>query len=58
MAAGLAVGLAYDKVIKNVAGFVVLYGLMNSFANAGPGDMCVLLLPSAQMTDIFYPGSG
>ncbi|KAF7311391.1 MFS transporter [Mycena kentingensis (nom. inval.)] len=34
---GLAVGLAYNKVIKNVTGFVVLYGLMNSFANAGPG---------------------
>jgi hypothetical protein len=40
MSSGLAVGLAYNKVIKNVAGFVVLYGLMNSFANAGPGDMC------------------
>ncbi|KAJ7940286.1 MFS Git1p-related glycerophosphoinositol permease [Mycena leptocephala] len=52
MSAGLAVGLAYDKVIKNVAGFVVLYGLMNSFANAGPGDMLGLTSSESYATAV------
>ncbi|KAF7322437.1 MFS transporter [Mycena chlorophos] len=49
---GLAVGLAYDKVIHNVAGFVVLYGLMNSFANAGPGDMLGLTSSESYATAV------
>ncbi|KAJ7343107.1 MFS general substrate transporter [Mycena albidolilacea] len=49
---GLAVGLAYNKVIKNVAGFVVLYGLMNSFANAGPGDMLGLTSSESYATAV------
>ncbi|KAJ7709519.1 MFS Git1p-related glycerophosphoinositol permease [Mycena rosella] len=49
---GLIVGLAYDKVIKNVAGFVVLYGLMNSFANAGPGDMLGLTSSESYATAV------
>ncbi|KAF8211836.1 MFS general substrate transporter [Mycena galopus ATCC 62051] len=49
---GLAVGLAYDKVIQNVAGFVVLYGLMNSFANAGPGDMLGLTSSESYATAV------
>lgn len=34
---GLSVGLAYDTVILNVPLFVVLYGLMQSSGNLGPG---------------------
>lgn len=34
---GLTVGLAYDKLILNVPAFVVMYGLMQSFGNLGPG---------------------
>ncbi|KAJ6597270.1 major facilitator superfamily domain-containing protein [Mycena vulgaris] len=49
---GLIVGCAYDKVIKNVAGFVVLYGLMNSFANAGPGDMLGLTSAESYATAV------
>ncbi|KAJ7766893.1 MFS general substrate transporter [Mycena metata] len=49
---GLIVGCAYDKVIKNVAGFVVLYGLMNSFANAGPGDMLGLTSSESYATAV------
>ncbi|KAJ7074137.1 MFS Git1p-like glycerophosphoinositol permease [Mycena amicta] len=49
---GLIVGLAYNRVIKNVAGFVVLYGLMNSFANAGPGDMLGLTSSESYATAV------
>ncbi|KAJ7096464.1 MFS Git1p-related glycerophosphoinositol permease [Mycena crocata] len=49
---GLIVGCAYNKVIKNVAGFVVLYGLMNSFANAGPGDMLGLTSSESYATAV------
>ncbi|KAK0466921.1 major facilitator superfamily domain-containing protein [Desarmillaria tabescens] len=49
---GLAVGCAYDKVIKNVPGFIVLYGLMNSFANAGPGDMLGLTSSESYATAV------
>lgn len=34
---GLSVGLAYDKLLRSVPAFVVLYGLMQSFGNMGPG---------------------
>ena len=36
---GLSVGLAYDKLIKNTPAFIVLYGLMLSSGNMGPGDV-------------------
>ncbi|KAG7445067.1 MFS Git1p-like glycerophosphoinositol permease [Guyanagaster necrorhizus] len=49
---GLAVGCAYDRVIKNVPGFIVLYGLMNSFANAGPGDMLGLTSSESYATAV------
>ncbi|CAK5277228.1 unnamed protein product [Mycena citricolor] len=49
---GLIVGCAYNKVIKNVAGFVVLYGLMNSLANAGPGDMLGLVSAESYATAV------
>lgn len=49
---GLAVGCAYDKVTKNTAGFIVLYGLMQSFANAGPGDMLGLTSSESYATAV------
>ncbi|KIY43238.1 MFS general substrate transporter [Fistulina hepatica ATCC 64428] len=49
---GLTVGCAYDKVIKHTAGFVVLYGLMNSFANGGPGDMLGLTSSESYATAV------
>ncbi|KAJ6453466.1 MFS Git1p-related glycerophosphoinositol permease [Mycena vitilis] len=49
---GLAVGLAYNKVVGNVAGFVVLYGLMNSFGNGGPGDMLGLTSSESYATAV------
>jgi hypothetical protein len=49
---GLAVGCAYDKVIKNTAGFIVLYGLMNSCSNAGPGDMLGLISAESYSTSV------
>ncbi|KAI5474287.1 MFS transporter [Pseudohyphozyma bogoriensis] len=49
---GLAVGCAYDKVIKNVPAFIVLYGLMNSLSNAGPGDMLGLISSESYATPV------
>ncbi|ORY77581.1 major facilitator superfamily domain-containing protein [Leucosporidium creatinivorum] len=49
---GLAVGCAYDRVIKNTAGFIVLYGLMNSCSNAGPGDMLGLVSAESYATSV------
>ncbi|TNY18211.1 major facilitator superfamily domain-containing protein [Rhodotorula diobovata] len=43
---GLIVGCAYDKLLKVVPAFVILYGLMQSFGNLGPGS--VLGLASAE----------
>lgn len=36
---GLIIGCAFDKISKITPLFIVFYGLMNCFANAGPGDM-------------------
>ncbi|KAI0188373.1 putative metabolite transport protein [Xylaria flabelliformis] len=49
---GLIVGLAYDKVTKIVPLFVVLYGLMQSSGNLGPGDMLGLLSSEAYATSV------
>ncbi|KAI0411823.1 major facilitator superfamily domain-containing protein [Xylaria grammica] len=49
---GLIVGLAYDKVTKIVPLFVVLYGLMQSSGNLGPGDMLGLLSSEAYATAV------
>lgn len=40
---GLIIGCAYDRITKILPLFVIFYGLMLSFANAGPGDMLGLL---------------
>jgi len=49
---GLAVGCAYEKVIQHTGGFIVLYGLMNSFSNAGPGDMLGLTSSESYATAV------
>ncbi|KAI0801572.1 major facilitator superfamily domain-containing protein [Xylaria sp. FL0064] len=49
---GLIVGLAYEKVTKIVPLFVVLYGLMQSSGNLGPGDMLGLLSSEAYATAV------
>ncbi|KAI1264415.1 putative glycerophosphoinositol permease [Xylariaceae sp. FL1019] len=49
---GLIVGLAYDRVTKIVPLFVVLYGLMQSSGNLGPGDMLGLLSSEAYATAV------
>ncbi|BGP00663.1 Plasma membrane permease, mediates uptake of glycerophosphoinositol and glycerophosphocholine [Rhodotorula toruloides] len=40
---GLIVGCAYNKLIHVVPAFVILYGLMQSSGNCGPGDMLGLV---------------
>lgn len=56
---GLSVGLAYDKLIKNTPAFIVLYGLMLSSGNMGPGDVlglaryAILLNVDAVADEIF-----
>ncbi|KAI2621376.1 putative glycerophosphoinositol permease [Xylaria nigripes] len=49
---GLIVGIAYDKVTKIVPLFVVLYGLMQSFGNLGPGDMLGLVSSESYATAV------
>ncbi|KAG0657369.1 Plasma membrane permease, mediates uptake of glycerophosphoinositol and glycerophosphocholine [Rhodotorula mucilaginosa] len=49
---GLIVGLAYEKLIKVVPAFVILYGLMQSFGNAGPGDMLGLTSAESYATAV------
>jgi len=48
----LTIGLAYDRITKNVPLFVVLYGLMQSFGNLGPGDMLGLVSAESYATPI------
>jgi MFS family permease len=40
---GLIIGCAYDRITKIVPLFVVIYGLMQSSGNLGPGDMLGLV---------------
>ncbi|KAI1434102.1 putative metabolite transport protein [Xylaria sp. CBS 124048] len=49
---GLIVGLAYEKVTKIVPLFVILYGLMQSSGNLGPGNMLGLLSSEAYATAV------
>ncbi|BGP42721.1 Plasma membrane permease, mediates uptake of glycerophosphoinositol and glycerophosphocholine [Rhodotorula kratochvilovae] len=49
---GLIVGCAYDKIIKVVPAFVVLYGLMQSFGNMGPGDTLGLVSAESYATAV------
>lgn len=51
------IGLAYDKLVKIAPLFIVLYGILTSFGNAGPGNVCGLvsseIYPSA-LRGTFY----
>ncbi|KAG7661112.1 GIT1 [[Candida] subhashii] len=49
---GLIVGLAYDKVKNITALFIVLYGLMMSCGNLGPGDGMGLISSESYATPI------
>ncbi|KAK6457290.1 permease [Scheffersomyces xylosifermentans] len=49
---GLAVGLAYDKIKTKTALFIVLYGLMMSCGNLGPGDGMGLISSESYATPI------
>ena len=49
---GLIVGCAYDKIVKIVPLFVVLYGLLLSSGNMGPGDMLGLLSSESYATAV------
>ncbi|KAK0542283.1 Plasma membrane permease, mediates uptake of glycerophosphoinositol and glycerophosphocholine, partial [Tilletia horrida] len=47
---GLSIGLAWEKVTANVPAFVVLYGLLASFGNFGPGSVCGLVAAESYPT--------
>jgi len=47
---GLSIGLAWDKLINNAPAFVVLYGLLASFGNFGPGSVCGLVAAESYPT--------
>jgi len=49
---GLTIGLAYDRITKIIPLFVVVYGLMQSFGNLGPGDMLGLVSAESYATPI------
>ncbi|SPO41487.1 related to GIT1 - Glycerophosphoinositol transporter also able to mediate low-affinity phosphate transport [Pseudozyma flocculosa] len=40
---GLIIGCAFDKIIAIAPLFVILYGLLASFGNLGPGNVCGLV---------------
>ena len=48
----MTVGCAYDKLITIVPAFVVLYGMMQSFGNLGPGDMLGLISSESYATPV------
>lgn len=49
---GLTVGIAYPKLVNVVPAFVVLYGLMQSSGNLGPGDMLGLTSSESYATAV------
>ncbi|KAJ3509410.1 hypothetical protein NLJ89_g5234 [Agrocybe chaxingu] len=49
---GLVIGLTYEKITKITPLFVILYGLMQSFGNMGPGDMLGLVSSESYPTAI------
>ena len=44
--------MGYNKIIKVVPAFVVLYGLMQSFGNLGPGNMLGLTSTESYATAV------
>lgn len=49
---GLIVGCAFDKISKILPLFIVLYGVMLSFGNLGPGDMIGLISSESYATAV------
>lgn len=49
---GLIIGLAFDKIKKITALFIIFYGLMMSMGNLGPGDMMGLVSSESYATPI------
>ncbi|KNZ71992.1 putative metabolite transport protein GIT1 [Termitomyces sp. J132] len=49
---GLIIGLSYDKITKIVPLFVVFYGLMQSIAALGPGNMLGLVSAESYATPV------
>ncbi|KAH9835369.1 MFS Git1p-like glycerophosphoinositol permease [Rhodofomes roseus] len=49
---GLIIGIGYDKVTRIVPLFIVLYGLMTSMSNLGPGNMTLLTSAESYPTPI------
>ncbi|SCV73595.1 BQ2448_7521 [Microbotryum intermedium] len=49
---GLSVGLAYNKIIHKVPGFIILYGLMQPFGNLGPGNTLGLVSSESYATSV------
>ncbi|KAJ5888394.1 Glycerophosphoinositol permease 1 [Penicillium taxi] len=49
---GLIIGCTYDKISKVVPLFVVIYGLMQSSGNFGPGNMLGLLSSESYATGV------
>ncbi|KAK0763875.1 hypothetical protein N5P37_003265 [Trichoderma harzianum] len=49
---GLIIGCAYDKITKITPLFVIMYALMQSSGNLGPGDMLGLLSAESYATSV------
>lgn len=49
---GLIIGCAFKKISKITALFIIFYGVMMSFGNAGPGDMMGLVSSESFATPI------
>ncbi|EIN14188.1 MFS Git1p-like glycerophosphoinositol permease [Punctularia strigosozonata HHB-11173 SS5] len=49
---GLIIGLAYDKITGIIPLFIILYGLMQSSGNLGPGNMLGLVSAESYATPI------
>lgn len=49
---GLIIGIAFDKISKITALFIIFYGIMCSFGNLGPGNQMGLVLTESFATPI------
>ncbi|KAI0698341.1 MFS Git1p-related glycerophosphoinositol permease [Cytidiella melzeri] len=49
---GLIIGCAYDKISTIIPLFVVLYGVLQSFGELGPGDMTILTSAESYATAV------
>ncbi|KAF7978155.1 hypothetical protein HWV62_1330 [Athelia sp. TMB] len=49
---GLIIGLTYDRITKIIPLFVVFYGLLQTFADLGPGDLIGLVSAESYATPV------